>query len=157
VLLTNELKQQDAYATGATYWPWKENCGGSTWGVYAGPLGNVTTKCAYQEKGIPTSVQPENGCLRQSKERLLARPTVLAAVGSDVKYSYDPATGAFTLRATAGSDNVLSTQVLVPKEVTGAISRLSTPLPDGSRSVSFTPRGAYSLTIAPAPLKLSGC
>ena len=37
------------------------------------------------------------GCLRQSKERLLARPTVLTAVGTALKYSYDPATGKATL------------------------------------------------------------
>ena len=156
-LLTNELQQQDAYLTGATYWPWKENCGGWTWGVYAGPLGNVKTPCAYQQKGVPTSAQPENGCLRQSKERLLARPTVLAAAGSSLKYSYDPATGGFVLRATAAASNALATRVLVPKEVGGAISQPSTALPDGSRLVSFTPTGTYTLTIARAPLKLFGC
>jgi endoglycosylceramidase len=156
-LLTNELQQQDAYGTGSTYWPWKENCGGKTWGIYSGPIGN--TDCAYQAAvgKIPTGPQPESGCLRQSKERLLARPTVLAAVGSGLKYSYDPATGAFDLSAKAPGNNTLTTRLLVPKEVTGATSRPSTALPDGSRMVSFTPTGAYSFTIAAAPVKLSGC
>ena len=159
-LLANELQQQDAYGTGSTYWPWKENCGGKTWGIYYGPLGNFdSASCAYQLPPgmLPTGPQPENGCLRKSKERQLARPTVLAAAGSSLKYSYDPATGGFVLRATAAASNALATRVLVPKEVAGAISQPSTALPDGSRLVSFTPTGTYTLTIARAPLKLFGC
>jgi endoglycosylceramidase len=156
-LLTNELQQQDRYLTGATYWPWKENCGGDTWGVYSGPLGDVKTSCAYQQKGVSTGVQPENGCLRLAKERLLARPTVLAAVGTALKYAYDPVSGAFSLSATAPKGNSLATVVLVPKEITGTISQPSVPLPEGSRTVSFVPSGAYALTIAAAPLRLTGC
>ncbi len=157
LLLSNELKEQDKHLTGSTYWPWKENCGGDTWGIYAGPLGNVNTSCAYQQKRVPTTAQPENGCLRQSKERLLARPTVLAGVGTGLNYAYDPGSGAFSLSATAPSGNALATQVLIPKEVAGAVSQPSTALADGSRMVSFVPAGAYTLTIAPAPLNLTGC
>src|SRR5205807_10567885 len=107
------------------YWPWKENCGGSTWGIYVGPLGNVDTPCAHMRPAgqAPTGAQPENGCLRQSKERLLARPTVMAAVGTGLRYDYDAGSGAFTLSATARRGNGLATQVLVPKAITGAISQ----------------------------------
>ena len=156
-LLIHELAEQDRHLTGASYWPWKENCGGDTWGIYSGPLGNVKTYCAYQQKGVPTTVQPANGCLRLSKERLLARPTVLAAVGADLRYSYDPATGAFRLTATAPRNNLLATRILVPREIVGATSLPSAPLPDGGRTVDFVPAGSYTLTIAPAPLRLSGC
>ena len=156
-LLVHELAEQDRHLTGATYWPWKENCGGDTWGIYSGPLGNVRTYCAYQQKGVPASIQPENGCLRLSKERLLARPTVLAAVGSNLRYSYDPATGAFRLTATAAGNNLLATRILVPREIVGATSLASAPLADGGRTVDFVPAGSYTLTIAPAPLRLSGC
>ena len=159
LLLSSELKEQDLHLTGSTYWPWKENCGGSTWGIYAGPLGNLDTPCVHQKPAgeVPTSAQPESGCLRQSKERLLARPTVAAAVGTGLKYTYDPSTGAFTLSATARRGNGLATQVLVPKEITGAASQPSNALPDGSRMVIFVPSGAYKLTIAANPLHLTGC
>lgn len=157
LLLANELREQDRHGIGATYWPWKENCGGDTWGIYAPPLGNVRTFCAYQRRGVPTGAEPENGCLRLSKELLLARPTVLAAVGTDLRYSYDPATGAFRLTATAARNNTLATLVLVPREIAGAISQPSVALADGSRTVGLTPTGAYTLTIAPAPLRGSGC
>jgi endoglycosylceramidase len=156
-LLSNELKEQDKHLTGSTYWPWKENCGGDTWGIYAGPLGNVGTKCAYQQKGVSTTAQPESGCLRRSKEKLLARPTVLAAVGTGLNYSYDPATGAFSLSATAAKGNALATLLLVPREVAGTISQPSVSFPDGTRTVSFVPSGRYTLTIAPAPAHLTGC
>jgi endoglycosylceramidase len=159
LLLTNELTVQDKHLTGSTYWPWKENCGGSTWGIYAGPLGNVDTPCAHMKPAgqVPLGGQPENGCLRQSKERLLARPTVLTAVGTALKYSYDPATGAFSLSATAAKGNGLATQVLIPKAVAGTVSQPTTSVGDGGRMVSFVPSGFYSLTIAAAPLHLTGC
>jgi hypothetical protein len=82
---------------------------------------------------------------------------VLAAVGTGLKYAYDPATGAFSLSAKARSGNTLATQLLVPREVAGRISQPSVSLPDGTRTVSFVPTGAYTLTIAAAPLHLSGC
>jgi hypothetical protein len=65
--------------------------------------------------------------------------------------------GAFSLSATAPNGNSLATVVLVPKEITGTISQPSVPLPEGSRTVSFVPSGAYTLTIAAAPLRLTGC
>jgi hypothetical protein len=159
-LLANELKQQDAYATGSTYWPWKENCGGSTWGVYAGPLGNTNKAfCAYQQPAgrIPTGRQPQNGCLRLSKERLLARPTLSAIPGDHLRYSYDAATGAFGLSAVAPGGNRLAAVVSIPREIAGAASQPAVVNGDGSRTVTFTPSGAYSLTIAPAALRLTGC
>ncbi|TMD56373.1 MAG: glycoside hydrolase family 5 protein [Chloroflexi bacterium] len=159
-LLTNELKQQDAYATGSTYWPWKENCGGSTWGVYNGPLGNTKNAfCAHQQPAgkIPLGPQAQNGCLRQSKERLLARPTLNAIPGGSLRYSYDPATGSFSLTAVAPAGNQLAALVTIPREIAGATSRPATARPDGSRTVTFTPLGSYSLKIAPAPLRLTGC
>ena len=157
-LLANELKEQERHLTGSTYWPWKENCGGQTWGIYSGPLGNISTNCVYQAPGrVPAGPQPENGCLRKSKERLLARPTVMAAVGDHLRHSYNPQTGAFTLSATTARDNRLATEVLVPREITGAADRPSTSGPDGIRMIKFVPTGHYTLTIAAAPLRLTGC
>jgi len=157
-LLTNELAEQERHGVGSTYWPWKENCGGSTWGVYAGPLGNVDTFCAYQRPGrVPATAQPENGCLRLSKERLLARPTLLAVAGGSLRYSYDSITGAFQLSAVAPAGNRAATSILVPREVSGATSLAATGNPDGSRTVTFTPRGAYTFEIAGAAPRLTGC
>ena len=159
-LLANELKQQDAYATGSTYWPWKENCGGSTWGVYAGPLGNTKNAfCVYQQAAgkIPTGQQAQNGCLRLSKERLLARPTLNAIPGDRLRYSYDPATGAFELSAVAATGNRLAAVLTLPREIAGAADKPALLNPDGSRTITFTPTGPYSLKIAPAALRLSGC
>lgn len=158
-LLARELAEQDRHGVGSTYWPWKENCGGSTWGVYAGPLGNrADAYCAYQRPGvIPTGPQPENGCLRLSKERLLARPTLLAVAGSGVRYSFDPATGAFRLAATAAARERLPTSILVPGEITGATSFAAVPNADGSRTVTFVPSGPYVFEIAPAPEHVIGC
>ena len=157
-LLSNQLSEQERHQVGATYWPWKENCGGSTWGVYAGPLGNQDTYCAYQRPGqVTTGAVPQNGCLRASKERLLARPTLVAVAGAGLGYSYDPATGAFSLTARAGTANTQPTIVLIPREVTGASSRPAAANPDGSRTVTFTPRGPYAFSIAAAAPKLTGC
>jgi hypothetical protein len=74
-----------------------------------------------------------------------------------LKYAYDPASGAFSLSATAANGNQLATQLLVPKEVAGTISQPSVSFPDGTKIVSFVPSGPYTLTIAPAPLSLTGC
>ena len=53
--------------------------------------------------------------------------------------------------------STLATRILVPREIVGALSQPSTPLPDGGRSVDFVPAGSYTMTIEPAPLHLSGC
>jgi hypothetical protein len=159
-LLAAELKQQDDYATGSTYWPWKENCGGSTWGIYAGPLGNTKNAfCVYQQAAgkIPAGQQAQNGCLRLSKERLLARPTLNAVPGDHLRYRYDPLTGTFDLSAVAPAGNRLAAVVTAPREIAGATSPAAVTNPDGSRVITFTPSGAYSIKIAAAAPRLTGC
>ena len=76
-------------------------------------------------------------------------------------YSYNPGSGAFTVRgwARAGGPELL---VYVPPEVRGqpvASGGLLTveSRPDGSRLMHLAPAGGYSLTVRPAPLALIGC
>ena len=62
-----------------------------------------------------------------------------------------------TVEVTLPAPDELPTVLLVPREVTGASSLPATANPDGSRTISFTPRGAYSLEIAASAPRLTGC
>jgi len=81
-------------------------------------------------------------------------PVVL---GNFVAGIFAAAISAFALGAPAPKGNALATRLLVPREVAGAITQPSVALPDGTRTVSFVPSGAYTLRIAAAPLRLTGC
>jgi endoglycosylceramidase len=139
LLLTNQLREQERHAVGFAFWTWKENCG-SGWGVYA-PV--VAGGCAYDRPSgqRDTSVKSQNGCLRRGRERLLARVYPVVAPPS-YTYSYDPATGAFTM---TGSGDPTSVRLEVPPEVSGI------------RTQERLSHGRYRITIAPAPLRLKGC
>ncbi|HAC45743.1 MAG TPA: hypothetical protein DCF65_06690, partial [Chloroflexi bacterium] len=60
LILTNELLEQEKHLTGFAFWTWKENGGGHSWGVYDAPKTGVTP-------------MPSSGCLRATRELLLAR------------------------------------------------------------------------------------
>ena len=141
-ILANELLQQEKHLAGFAFWTWKEN-GGGTWGMYE-----------PADKG---------GCLRPARERLLARVYPRASGDPALVYHYDPETGAFTLTA-KGRAGDPPTVVFIPSEVRGSLAILGTAAPEtqtgqeGSRLVTVMPSGGpFSISIAPAPLVLSGC
>lgn len=165
LLLANQLREQEQHLTGSTYWPWKENCdAGPTWGVYAGIFGEVADqRCAYDRGSSRLAAAPQAGCLRDGKERLLARPWPTAIDARTMKYAYDPASGAFHLAADSAA--AAETLIVVPPEVTGAVSvagaatlRAIEPRAAGGRVVHVAPTGGeYTVDLAPAPLALAGC
>jgi hypothetical protein len=158
-LLTNQLKAQERHLTGSVFWPWKENCSSTTtWGVYAGVYGSAKDqRCSYDRTSPDSQPKPQNGCLRASKERLLARVWPRAAPPG-FSYSYDAADGSFAMHG-LGSGEVL---LYVPPEVKGEPSveggSLRTEaMPDNSRLVHVAVGGRYSITLAAAPMALAGC
>jgi hypothetical protein len=103
----------------------------------------VAGGCAYDQPAgkKDTASKPENGCLRQERERLLARAYPVAAPDG-YSYAYDPAIGTFTMTGRGDPGRV---QLSVPPEV--AAQPVARPLPGGR----------YSISIAAAPLRLHGC
>ena len=169
LLLTNQLQEQERHLVGATLWPWKENCSlGTTWGVYEGVFGAAPDqRCAVDRP--PGSLDAaaawaQEGCLRGGRERLLARVAPRAIAGSDVRYHYDPATGAFHLTAAAPPGAPMA-EIVVPPEVTGAATASAGAAlervvdgPDGSRLLVVRPQGGlFAVDVAAAPLRLVGC
>ena len=141
LILANELLQQEKYLVGFAFWTWKEN--GGTWGVY--------------------DPDKTGGCLRTARERLLARVYPRASGDPGLIYHYDPETGAFTLTANGRAGDP-PTVVFIPSEVRGSLAILGTAATEtqtgreGSRLVTVMPSGGtFSISIAPAPLVLSGC
>jgi hypothetical protein len=162
-MLTTQTAEQEKYLLGSTYWPLKENCNFEpTWGLYQGVFGNAgDERCAYDTGRERAAGAPENGCLRADNERLLARVWPREFPGRIVSYHFDPTTGAFSLLGHAGSGSP-DTVVYVPPEVRGSVSVTGAGLhvvdqPDGSRLLDVSPRGSYTVKIAPAPLQLAGC
>jgi hypothetical protein len=140
VILANQLLEQERHRTGFAFWTWKEK-GSGGWGMF----------------------DPQTGCLRAARERLLARVYPVASSDANLTYHYDSDTGAFTLSA-RGSAGQPPTVVLIPPEVrgasaaAGATTATTETRPDGSRLVTATPSGgAFSITVAAAPLVLAGC
>jgi endoglycosylceramidase len=169
LLLTKQLQEQERHLVGATLWPWKENCTlGTTWGVYEGVFGAAPDqRCAVDRP--PGSLDaaaswPQEGCLRAGRERLLARVAPRAIVGTDVRYHYDPATGAFRLTASA-PPGAPTAEIAVPPQVTGAPSvgggaalERVVEAADGSRLLVVRPQGGlFAVDVAAAPLRLGGC
>ncbi len=165
-LLSRQLEAQDRHQVGSTFWPWKENCSATrTWGVYASVFGESgDQRCASDRPAAAADAtpKPQNGCLRASRERLLARVWPRAAAGTVISFAYDPATGAFRLRGHS-PDASRATQVYIPAEVTGEVvvssNGWATTEKDrgGGRLVSVSAQGDYEVRVTPAPLHLRGC
>jgi endoglycosylceramidase len=162
-MLTTQTAEQEHYLLGSTFWPLKENCNvGQTWGIYQGVFGGAADeRCAYDSGQERAAAAPQNGCLRADDERLLARAWPREFAGRIESYHYDPTTGAFSLLgdARAGSPD---TVVYVPPEVPGGVSVTGAGLrvvdqADGSRLLEVSPHGTYTVQIAAAPLRLTGC
>ena len=150
VILANQLLEQERHRVGFAFWVWKEN-GSGAWGMFD------------PAKAAGTSPLPTSGCLRAARERLLARVYPVASSDPNLTYHYDSGTGAFTLAAIGGA-GAPATLVYIPPEVRGAVASSGTAVPvtetrpDGSRLVTAAPSGdAFSITVAPAPLVLTGC
>jgi endoglycosylceramidase len=142
VILANELLQQEKHRVGFAFWAWKENSGG-LWGVY--------------------DPEKTGGCIRSARERLLARVYPRASGDPGLVYHYDPDNGGFTLTA-KGPAGGTPTVVFIPPEVRGSVAVSGTAMPetttgaDGSRLLTASPSGGqFSISVAPAPLVLSGC
>jgi endoglycosylceramidase len=145
--LANQVLEQERHLVGSAFWSWKEN---GDWGIFESAKGDA----------VPMA---SSGCLRVSRERLLARVYPRASSDPKLSYHYDSATGAFTLSA-FGRPGDAPTVVSIPSEVKGslAVSGAEPPVsemsPDGSRVVAVRPSGGpFSITVAPAPLALTGC
>ena len=144
-ILSAQVLEQEKHLTGFQFWPWKEN--GSGWGVY----------------NPPASPSDSSGCLRASRERLLARVYPRATADLGPTFHYDSSDGSFTMKG-HGRPGDPSTVVYVPPEVTGQIGvddgvrAVVSRETDGSRLVFASPAGgAFVIAVAPAPLTLAGC
>lgn len=148
LLLVNQFAEQERHVLGFAFWTWKENGGGGSWGVFNGP----------------SSPSPSSGCLRASRERLLARVYPRASADPNLNFRYNSTDGSFSLSA-GGQAASPPTVVFIPAEVTGVVSTggaiRSSDLvtnPDGSRMLTAKPSGgSYSIAVSAAPLSLTGC
>lgn len=145
-VIANQLAEQERHLVGFAFWVWKEN-GEGNWGMF----------------DAPSSPSASSGCLRTSRERLLAAVYPRASGDPHLRYHYDPDTGFFTLEAT-GTSGDPPTLVHIPAEVTGSVTtggavRITTAdNPGGSREITAEPQGGpFSVHVSPAPLDLSGC
>src|SRR5256714_243043 len=126
-ILKAQLEEQEKHRTGFAFWPWKESSGGA-WGMFA----------------PPPSPEASSGCLRVSRERMLARVYPRLSADPGLAFHYDPSDGSFTMRA-QGRAGDPTTTVHVPRQVTGQVSSdgavhlVISDEPDGSRLVLATP------------------
>jgi len=170
ILLANQLTSQERHRVGAILWVWKQNCAVvPTWGVYDGFYdGHRDQRCAYDRPPAARdpSTEPQNGCLRLDRERLLARvwPRAMAGTSSNVTYSYEPGTGLFNLAASAPA-GAPETLLFVPRQVRGTVGVTGAAIisgtdrgQDGSRLVHVQPEGGfYQVVVLPAALDLTPC
>jgi endoglycosylceramidase len=148
--LAAQTVEQEKHLVGFAFWTWKENGGPGSWGM-------------FDPARTDASPIPSSGCLRTSRERILARVYPRASADPRPSYRYDPATGAFSLSALSRAGDP-PTIVGVPAEVTGEVSSsgavqvtMSADL-DGTRTVAGTPTGGpFTISVAAANLALHGC
>ena len=104
LILRNQLLEAERHHAGFAFWTWKENGDAHSWGLFDPP--NPTTA---------------SGCIREQRERLLARVYPRVTADPTLTYYYDPSDGRFALNA-RGLSGDSTTVVYVPREVTGQIS-----------------------------------
>jgi len=151
LLLANQAQEEERHRVGFAFWTWMDNCSGG-WGMYDG------IDCANHSPQADSS-----GCLRASRERLLARVYPRASADPNLTYHYDANAGTFSLDA-RGNPGDAATLVFMPPEVTGQVTTSghatqSVDAPgDGSRLVTIAPSGGpFSVAVSAAPLALTGC
>jgi hypothetical protein len=145
----NVLLEAERHDVSFAFWTWKENGGPGSWGLFNPPAASSPTD--------------SSGCLRTSRERLLAGAYPQASADPSPVFHYDAASGAFTLAA-KGKAGDPPTVIVVPAEVTGTVSSSgpvqvsTTGAYQGGRVLTASPSGgAFTITVAPAPLALRGC
>ena len=147
-IVTNVLLEAERHDVSFAFWTWKENGDAGSWGVFKPP-----------DASTPTA---SSGCLRATRERLLARVYPRASADASITYRYDAASGAFRLTG-KGTLGDASTEIVIPREVTGAVSAsggiaIQTGASSAGRLVTATPSGgAYTISVAASPLALNGC
>ena len=157
LILANELIEQEQHRVGFAFWTWKENCGDvHSWGMFEG------IDCSRSKQ---LQAQPQSGCLRPERERLLARVYPSASADPNLTFHYDPSTGAFQLQA-SGQLGDVPTVVVIPVEVTGAVTVSGAVAGEpaisqqahGVRMVTVYPSGgAFAISVAAASLAPLGC
>jgi len=147
LILHNQLIEAERHHAGFAFWTWKENGDTHSWGLF----------------DPPNPATASSGCIREQRERLLARVYPRLTADPALTYHYDPADGRFALNA-RGRSGDSTTVVYVPREVTGQISSdgavriVVSGETDGSRLVFASPTGGpFVVAVSPAPITLTSC
>lgn len=155
-VVEHTVAQMDRYRVGATAWEWKNNCGleptcgadeAGRWTVY--------------ESGGPGPNPPPNGPLLPGHVATLARVYPRLTAGQLRSWSFEPASGAFSMSASAdvavsAGDRDNETLVVAPPRVAsgtfsvtgGAVLDEVVTNPDGSRWAWIAPSGEGSYGVA---------
>ncbi|HEV2217930.1 MAG TPA: cellulase family glycosylhydrolase [Candidatus Dormibacteraeota bacterium] len=150
--LASQLREQELHLTGFAFWTWMENCGTPPYGVFEGIDCNTT------------GPQPSSGCIRQERAAMLASVYPEASSDPNLTYSYDAASGFFTMRA-SGRAGDHATFIVVPANVTGSITAGGavagepsvTQIGEG-RLITVVPAGGvFTVNVAAAPLAPFAC
>jgi len=146
-ILHNQLLEAERHHAGFAFWTWKENGDTHSWGLF----------------DPPNPATASSGCIREQRERLLARVYPRLTADPTLTYHYDPGDGRFALNA-RGRSSDSTTVVYVPREVTGQISSdgavriVVSGEADGSRLVFASPTGGpFVVAVSPAPITLATC
>jgi endoglycosylceramidase len=138
-ILNSQLLEEEKHRTGFAFWTWTEISG--TWGM----------------------IDPSSGCLRPTREAMLARVYPRATSDLGAVFHYDPSDGSFSMHA-IGTSFDQPTIIYVPREVTGhitAVGGVRLDLPEnfgfGRAVLAYPTGGPFAISVAPAPLKLAGC
>lgn len=72
-LLASQVAEQRAHRLGATFWVWKQSCGGDPWGLYDGVVAGHGP-CAYDRQAPDVGPRPQNGPLRTQRAATVLSP-----------------------------------------------------------------------------------
>ena len=156
------LAAQERSLTGGTVWEWKYNCGPDpSCGGGPGPDGaNEASRWSMYQSGGGGPHPPQNGPIQPLRARHLTRIYPRLTSGTLRSAAFDPATGSFTMTATASTpvtpgDEHRETLVVIPPGLGGVPTTTGAAVldrvvdnPDGSRWVWVAPTGgAYGVDV----------
>lgn len=72
-LLASQVAEQQASRVGATFWLWKQSCGGNPWGLYDGVVAD-DGPCSYDRNAPDVGPKPSNGPLRTARAAAVLQP-----------------------------------------------------------------------------------
>jgi hypothetical protein len=72
-LLAAQVAEQRAHGVGATFWVWKQSCGGNPWGLYGGVVAG-NGPCSYDRSVPDTAPRPSSGALRAARAARAIQP-----------------------------------------------------------------------------------